>query len=235
MSELSNLLRKAKGDASYEAIATKATRRGHQLSPSAVAKYMRDEQRGRTPDSTLQALAAGLDLDVRLLREAAGRPGGELGPYVPDARANSLTKAQREALDRLIVSIVDQGGQTDAGTAEAQKTTQAIRARRDRFLRHNADHPLIQQIENDLAAAEERDHTDELARILDRLDALILAADHGELIDQFRQGANRPGLHAVPDQVDAAAYGTGQGSQSVDRPDLQAQQQAGEENQDEED
>lgn len=110
MSELSNLLRNAKGEASYDAIASKARRAGFPLSPSAVAKFIRDEHKGRTRDETLQALAAGFDLDVRLVREAAGRQRGELGPYVPDSRANSLTKDQREALDRLIVTIVEQGG-----------------------------------------------------------------------------------------------------------------------------
>lgn len=125
MSELSDLLRNAKGDASYEAIAAKARRAGHKLSASAVAKYVRDEQKGQTPDETLAAFAAGFDLDVRDLRQAADRPRGELGPYVPDSRANSLTKNQRDALDRLIVSIVEA---ERGGVSEQASTTENDRA-----------------------------------------------------------------------------------------------------------
>jgi len=58
----------------------------------------------------LTGLAAGFGVDVRELRRLAGRPPGELGPYVPTAEASSLTQPQRNALDQLIKAFVSEGG-----------------------------------------------------------------------------------------------------------------------------
>lgn len=105
--ELGRVLRAAKGENSYDDIAEAARRHGHKLSKSVVAKYMQGRGGVNPPDDTLRGLAAGLGLDVRALREAAGRQGGELEAYVPTARAASLTQAQRDALDQLIMTIVE--------------------------------------------------------------------------------------------------------------------------------
>lgn len=129
MSNLAGLLANAKGDRSIDTIAELATRAGHPISRSVVAKYLRGEHGPRVPETTLQGLAAGFGVDIRELRLAAGKPAGELGPYLPTAEAAALTQAQRDALDHLIKVFVTQGGQQDGRMPEAQKST-------DRPLRH---------------------------------------------------------------------------------------------------
>ena len=123
VSDLSEFLANAKGDRSIDAIADKATAAGHRIGRSVVAKYLRGEHGPRIPEATLTGLAAGFGVDVRELRRLAGRPPGELGPYVPTAEASSLTQPQRNALDQLIKAFVSEGGQQDGRRPEAEKTT----------------------------------------------------------------------------------------------------------------
>lgn len=122
MSRLSERLKAAKGDLSIDDIAKRASREGGTIKRSTVAKYLRGEHGSNPPEETLAGLAAGLGLDVRELRELAGRPAGELGPYVPTPLSASLTTEQRKAIDDLIKAFVIEGGQKDAGNAEAEKS-----------------------------------------------------------------------------------------------------------------
>ena len=123
MSRLSERLKAAKGDLSIDDIAKRASREGGTIKRSTVAKYLRGEHGSNPPEETLAGLAAGFGLDVRELRELAGRPAGELGPYVPTPLSASLTTEQRKAIDDLIKAFVIEGGQKDAGNAEAEKTS----------------------------------------------------------------------------------------------------------------
>ncbi|NYE69615.1 hypothetical protein [Microlunatus parietis] len=105
MTALSDRLAQAKGDRSIDDVVARAQEQGHRIDRSAVARYLKGEHGPRPRLETLAALAAGFDLDARELRVLAGRPPGELGPYVPTSEAASLTAEQRDALDQLIKAI----------------------------------------------------------------------------------------------------------------------------------
>jgi hypothetical protein len=110
VSALSDRLEEAKGDRSIDDVVARAEAQGHRIDRSVVARYLKGEHGSRPRQETLSALAAGFDLDVRELRELAGRPPGELGPYVPTSESASLTAEQRQALDQLIRAITKSGG-----------------------------------------------------------------------------------------------------------------------------
>lgn len=122
VSKLTERLAEAKGDRSIDDIARRATDLGHRLSRSTVAKYLRDEQGGRPPVSTIDALAAGFAVDARELRRLAAMQSGELGKWTPPTESSALTRDQRDALDSLIKSIVRQGGSSDDRQSEAEKS-----------------------------------------------------------------------------------------------------------------
>ncbi|MBK7821961.1 MAG: helix-turn-helix domain-containing protein [Tessaracoccus sp.] len=126
MSDLSTYLANAKLDRSIDDIAAAARRGGHPLSRSVIAKYLRGEHGTNPPESTLAALAVGLGVDVRELRRLAGKPAGELGPYVPTAEAASLTQRQRDALDQMIKAFVSEGGSNDGSAPEAKKRLRVV-------------------------------------------------------------------------------------------------------------
>lgn len=119
VSNLSEFLANAKGDRSIDDIAKQAASAGHRISRSVVAKYLRGEHGAKPPEATLAGLAAGLGVDVRVLRELAGRPAGEREPYDPPAVSASLTRKQRRALDQLILAMVE--GDDDDRQSEADE------------------------------------------------------------------------------------------------------------------
>lgn len=129
MSALSQRLADAKGERSIDDVKRQAEREGHQIDRSVIAKYVSGDHGPRPPEKTLAALAAGLGLDVRELRELAGRPAGEREPYVPTPESASLTREQRQALDRLIKTMVpvQEGGQHGAGNTPTKKTAASRR------------------------------------------------------------------------------------------------------------
>lgn len=125
MSRLTERLVAAKGDRSIDDIAALAVKHGHKLSRGTVAKYLRDEQGTRPPVRTLDALAAGLNIDPRELRELAAYGRGELGEWTPPDESASLTRDQRDALDQLIKTMVrtEDEESSDGRQPEAEKTS----------------------------------------------------------------------------------------------------------------
>lgn len=121
VSELSKRLVEAKGDRSIDDIARQAERDGHRLDRSAVARYLNGDHGPNPRPSTIEALAAGFGLDAREVRRLVGRPGGELGPWVPTPASASLTQRQRDALDQVIRVFTSKGGTSDDGKSDDQK------------------------------------------------------------------------------------------------------------------
>jgi transcriptional regulator with XRE-family HTH domain len=122
VSKLTDRLKEAKGDRSIDDIAAYATKHGHKISRSVVAKYLQDRQSSKPPVKTLDALAVGFGIDPRELRELAGYGRGELGAWRPPAESASLTRDQRDALDRLIKTMVRAEGDSDGRQPDAEKS-----------------------------------------------------------------------------------------------------------------
>lgn len=77
--------------------------------------------RGRTTPATVSAVAQALRITEKDVLAAA--TGESRGPWQPPLEAHLLTEQERDALGLIIRAIVqDRGGQSDAGTAEAQKS-----------------------------------------------------------------------------------------------------------------
>lgn len=118
---LRDLLAEAKPDVALDTLYAQAQRQGIGIGRNTIAKARRGELE-RPSERILQALAELFGVDIRSLRRAVDRQPGELGPYIPTERAAALTQPQRDALDRLIVTIVEQGGQRDGWQPEAEKS-----------------------------------------------------------------------------------------------------------------
>lgn len=130
MSELSDRLREAAGSRSINEVKRLIEEAGKSVSRQTVAVFLRGDHGPRPTEDVLEAFAAGLQIDIRELRELAGRARGELGPWVPTQEAASLTKEQRDAMDALIKTIVKEGG-SDSGQDEAQKMKRSMQAADD--------------------------------------------------------------------------------------------------------
>lgn len=91
---------------SIDVIVARANAAGFTVDRSTVARYTSGKVPANPPDETLQALAIGLELDIRELRAAAGRQAGERGSYTPPIEANQMDARQRKAVDELIRAIV---------------------------------------------------------------------------------------------------------------------------------
>lgn len=120
MTALSDLLNAAKGDRSVDRLIEAAEKRGHVVDRGTVFRALNGDHAKRPREETLSAFAAVFELDIRKVREAADRPAGELGPWVPTSEAAQLDRDQRTALDRLIKTIV-RGGAEDARPATNTK------------------------------------------------------------------------------------------------------------------
>ncbi len=105
MSDLSDALVALRGDRRQWDPVEAAARNGHRISLGQLSAFL-SGRHGTPQESTLLALSAAFGVDVRVLRELAGWPAGELGPYVPAPEAASLSREQRAAIDGLIRSIV---------------------------------------------------------------------------------------------------------------------------------
>ncbi len=155
VSDLSSYLDTAKGDRSIDAVVAKAKSAGLSIDRATVARYVGGQGAKNPPDSVLRALAAGLDLDVRNLRALAGKPRGELGPYVPVDEAARLNEEQRRAIDALIKSIV-------GAPAEVERAADKVERRR-------RTEPTIEQVRGAqlraVADQGENDDTSEVERL----------------------------------------------------------------------
>lgn len=112
MTQLSAALQKARknrGDWSYRTIEGKMQDAGHDVSFSTIGVYLRGEH-GKPEERVLAAFAAVFpELSITELRRLAKLPTGELGPWQPPAEASRLNQDQRDALNRLIRTIVGSG------------------------------------------------------------------------------------------------------------------------------
>lgn len=118
VSALTALLLGAKGDDSIDKIAARARAAGHPTDRATIAKYLSGTAAKTPTERVVLALAAGFGLSPQQIREAAGVPAGELGPWRPPAEAGRLSQEQRDALNMLIRAIVRGGrsaGETGAG------------------------------------------------------------------------------------------------------------------------
>ncbi len=123
MTELSELLLKAKGDRSVDQLIAEAERHGSEINHTArsgIYKALKGEHAKSPRDSSLRLWARVFGLDVTRVREAADRPAGELGPWTPVEEAAQLDRDQRIALDQLIKTIV-RGGVARGGTIATSK------------------------------------------------------------------------------------------------------------------
>lgn len=127
MSSLSDRLWEAKGDRTYDDIIRMANRYGYKLSKSALSKYFNDRQGPRPSPQTLDAIAFGLDLDPRELRQLAGMQPGELDEWEPPAEAALLNKEQRDVLDSLIKTMVRTSGLVDVMNDLGETTRETVR------------------------------------------------------------------------------------------------------------
>lgn len=127
MSSLSDRLWEAKGDRTYDDIIRMANRYGYKLSKSALSKYFNDRQGPRPSPQTLDAIAFGLDLDPRELRQLAGMQPGELDEWEPPAEAALLNKEQRDVLDSLIKTMVRTSGLVDIMNDLGETTRETVR------------------------------------------------------------------------------------------------------------
>lgn len=125
MTPLSELLRAAKGDSSVDSLIAAAEKRGVEVSRTARAniyKALAGNHAKNPTDRVLTLWADVFRLNVQDLREAAGRPRGERGPWVPPSEANQLNDEQRDALAALIKAIVRGGGEGDATGTPANQS-----------------------------------------------------------------------------------------------------------------
>lgn len=106
MSELSERLHQARAGRTIDAVVELTHKIGKPLGRATVARLFAGTH-GDVKPSTLEAIGEALQVDIRELRELAGKPAGELGPYVPVDAAGSLTQQQRDAMDQLIMAIVE--------------------------------------------------------------------------------------------------------------------------------
>lgn len=124
MTELTRLLRDAVGARTIDEVVRDLAVAGYPLGRNTVARFLRGDHGPRPSEKVLVSFAETFAVDVRDLREAAGRPRGELGTYEPPDEASSLTQPQRDAVDQLIKAIVhDDGGDgSDPGQGDAEKS-----------------------------------------------------------------------------------------------------------------
>lgn len=122
MTALSDLLNEAKGDHSVDYLMEEARKRNVTVKDSdrsLIYKVLSGDHARNPRDSTLRLLAEVFRLKVVDLREAAGRPRGELGPWKPVDEAAQLSQPIRDAFDELIKVIVREGGGAHADRAAA--------------------------------------------------------------------------------------------------------------------
>lgn len=112
MSELSDLLKQHLPDGwSARQVAREARKRGHQMGDATATSYL-GGRHGVPSDQVLDAFAEILRIPIDRLRKAAGLVPQVGEPWQPPAASRYLRGDQRQALERLIVTMVEreQGG-----------------------------------------------------------------------------------------------------------------------------
>jgi hypothetical protein len=111
---LSDALRTA-NDGRYSArqLSRLARDAGFSLNHDTAARYLRGEH-GRPDEPTLRAFAVVLDIELAILREAAGLPFDQTDPYQPPPESSRLSRRQRRAVDEIIKAMLDPGIAPDA-------------------------------------------------------------------------------------------------------------------------
>lgn len=144
MTPLARLLLDAKGDRSVDSLIAEAERRGVTVNPTAratVYKALKGDHAKNPREETVQLFASVFALDLRDVRQAAGKPRGELGRWVPTNEAHRLDQEQRDALDALIKAIVRTGGEAGGDTAATSQEvdTDLTQEERDAATRVSVD------------------------------------------------------------------------------------------------
>lgn len=80
---------------------------------------------GRTSPKTIRLVAAALRVDESKVYGWAGVPVSQWGPWDPPREAHQMSPRVRAAMEELIRAVTE-GGQSDAGTAEAEKSMRVI-------------------------------------------------------------------------------------------------------------
>lgn len=200
LSDALNRARKNRGSWSLRTIERKMQDAGHDVSFSTIGVYLRGEH-GKPEERVLKAFAAVLpELSITELRQLAALPAGELGPWEPPAEAARLSQEQRDALNRLIKTIVGPSVTVHAATGSG-KTEQAILS-----LRAKLNDPLgLRDVVEAL-----RDMS--MATMADLVEQSIEA--HGDfVIDLDPSSADK---HADQDKYDVAARKTGRRTKGQD-------------------
>jgi transcriptional regulator with XRE-family HTH domain len=113
MSALSDVLTTANTERlSARQLSRRARERGFTLNHDTAARYLRGDH-GRPDESTLQALSTVLQVDLSVLRKAAGMPFDRTDPYQPPAEASRLSRRQRRAVDEIIRAMLEPEGVQD--------------------------------------------------------------------------------------------------------------------------
>lgn len=109
----------------------------HTSTLSAMAQGTRD-----TSQEILDKVAAALRIDPRRVAEWVGVARSERAPYVPPSDAHLLDRDERDAVDRLITLLAKskKRGQSDAGTAEAEKNLDPAPMGRDNVTKLTPKH-----------------------------------------------------------------------------------------------
>ena len=120
MSDLSDLLSEALRQRQWTArqLAREAQKRGHHFSEASATAYA-GGRHGTPSDATIAALVDTLDLPESRVRAAVGLEApGE--PWEPPELARYLSHDQRDALARLIVTMVDRESRGDRSSERAE-------------------------------------------------------------------------------------------------------------------
>lgn len=105
--------------------------RAADLATTTVTRLVFD---GITSPATIRAVAEVLGVSTDTITRMAGLSRGDIGPWDPPVASHKLTARQRDAIERLILAIVDEGDETNGQQPEAGEKTLKV-AGRDQLTR----------------------------------------------------------------------------------------------------
>lgn len=126
VSELSELLNEANTKRAWSSrdISEKAAAKGHRISHSTVAKYLKGVH-GAPDERTLRAFCDVLGVSMAKLRKAARLPAYE-GPFSLPGNADRLTARQRLAIVEVVNAMLDPGGTQVLERRSGAKTVRKV-------------------------------------------------------------------------------------------------------------